>query len=75
MIKSKVLLILIFLVKISTAQQVVRLYDSQIPNSKTGANEELQTFNKVVDTLTTKVSIPTITVFCLLRLLQTEQLF
>lgn len=63
MIKCKALIFFIFIVKISNAQQVVRLYDSQIPNSKTGANEELQTFNKVVDTLTIKVSIPTITVF------------
>lgn len=63
MIKSTVLLIFIFLVKISMAQQVVRLYDSQIPNSKKGPNEEVQTYNKVVDTLTSKVSIPTITVF------------
>ena len=63
MINKKVLIFFIFLVKISNAQQVVRLYDSQIPNSKTGPNEELQTFNKVVDSLTTKVSIPTLTIF------------
>lgn len=63
MIKIKVFLFFIFLVKTSTAQQVVRLYDSQIPNSKMRTNEEIQTYNKVVDTLTSKVSIPTITVF------------
>ena len=63
MINKKVLIFFIFLVKISNAQQVVRLYDSQIPNSKTGPNEELQTFNKVVDSLTTKVSIPSLTIF------------
>jgi len=63
MFNKKVFIFFIFLVKISNAQQVFRLYEGQIPNSKISANEEQATANALVDTVTRKVSIPTLTIF------------
>jgi len=67
MFNKKVFIFFIFLVKISNAQQVVRLYEGQIPNSKISTNEEQATANALVDTVTRKVSIPTLTIFLPLK--------
>lgn len=49
--------------QLSYAQQVIPLYPKKIPNSKISANEEQSTANDLVDTVTRKVSIPTLTIF------------
>lgn len=67
MINKKVLIFFIFLVKISNAQQVIPLYSGKIPNSKISANEEQNTANALVDTVTRNVSIPTLTIFLPLK--------
>lgn len=56
-------LILVLLYQISNAQQIIPLYTEKIPNSKVSANEEQITANALVDTVTRKVSIPTLTIF------------
>jgi acetyl esterase/lipase len=53
----------IFLVKISNAQQTIPLYPGKIPNSKVSANEEQINANALVDTVTRKVSVPTLSIF------------
>ena len=63
MINKKALIFFIFLVKISNAQQTIPLYSGKIPNSKISANEEQNTANALVDTVTRNVSIPTLTIF------------
>ncbi len=63
MINNKVLIFFIFLVKISNAQQTIPLYSGKIPNSKISANEEQNTANALVDTVTRNVSIPNLTIF------------
>lgn len=59
--------ILFFILMISaeycSAQQELPLYPGKIPNSKVVKNEESSTANKEVDSLTFKVSVPTLTVF------------
>jgi len=67
MFNKKVFIFFIFLVKISNAQQVVRLYEGQMPNSKISTNEEQATANALVDTVIRKVSIPTLTIFLPLK--------
>lgn len=67
MINNKVLIFFIFLVKISNAQQTIPLYSGKIPNSKISINEEQITANALVDTVTRKVSIPTLTIFLPLK--------
>jgi acetyl esterase/lipase len=57
------IILLLFIVKISFAQQEIKLYNGYIPNSKVSPNEEIKTANDLVDTLTTKVSIPTLSIF------------
>lgn len=49
--------------QLSNAQQVIPLYPGKIPNSKISANEEQKTANAVVDTVTRKVSVPTLSIF------------
>jgi acetyl esterase/lipase len=56
-------LILLASYQISNAQQVVTLYPGKIPNSKVSANEEQITANDLVDTVTRKVSVPTLSIF------------
>ncbi len=67
MINKKILIFFIFLVKISNAQQVLPLYPEKIPNSKLRANEEQKTANALVDTVTRKVSVPTLSIFLPLK--------
>ena len=45
------------------AQQEIHLYQGKIPNSKNVKNEEVHTANLEVDSLTSKVSVPTLRVF------------
>ncbi|MEJ5962630.1 alpha/beta hydrolase [Pedobacter immunditicola] len=45
------------------AQQEINLYQGKVPNSKAVKNEELHTPNAEVDSLTSKVSVPTLRVF------------
>ena len=56
-------LILVASNQLSIAQQVIPLYPDKIPNSKISANEEQATANALVDTVTRKVSLPTLTIF------------
>ncbi|MFA6946973.1 MAG: alpha/beta hydrolase, partial [Pedobacter sp.] len=67
MFNKKVLIFFVFLVKLSNAQQVIPLYPEKIPNSKISANEEQKTANALVDTVTRKVSVPTLTIFLPLK--------
>jgi acetyl esterase/lipase len=59
--------ILFFILIISAgyckAQQEISLYQGKIPNSKTTKNEESSAANAEVDSLTFKVSVPTLSVF------------
>jgi acetyl esterase/lipase len=45
------------------AQQVIPLYPDKIPNSRVVTNEEQRTANGDVDSLTSNVSVPTLSVF------------
>jgi len=56
-------LILVASYQISNAQQPIPLYPGKIPNSKLSDNEEQKTANALVDTVTRKVSFPTLTIF------------
>ena len=56
-------LILLASYQFSNAQQVVPLYPGKIPNSKVSPNEEQITANALVDTVTRKVSVPTLSIF------------
>ncbi|MEO5599597.1 MAG: alpha/beta hydrolase [Cyclobacteriaceae bacterium] len=56
-------LLIISLAIDSSAQRELPLYDKDIPNSIASQNTEQKKANPVVDTLTTNVSIPSITVF------------
>jgi len=56
-------LILVASCQLSNAQQTVSLYPGKIPNSKVSANEEQATANDLVDTVTRKVSVPTLSIF------------
>ena len=56
-------LILVALNQLSIAQQVIPLYPEKIPNSRVSANEEQVTANVLVDSVSRKVSIPTLTIF------------
>ncbi|MCF8453072.1 MAG: alpha/beta hydrolase [Pedobacter sp.] len=49
--------------QISNAQQILPLYPGKIPNSKLSANEEQITANALVDSVTRKVSVPTLSIF------------
>jgi acetyl esterase/lipase len=49
--------------QLSNAQQVIPLYSGKIPNSKISVNEEQITANALVDTVTRKVSVPTLSIF------------
>ncbi|HEY1061004.1 MAG TPA: alpha/beta hydrolase [Daejeonella sp.] len=53
--------------QLSNAQQVLPLYPGKIPNSKLSANEEQITANALVDTVTRKVSVPTLSIFLPLK--------
>ncbi|SDM63893.1 hypothetical protein SAMN05421813_1187 [Daejeonella rubra] len=53
--------------QISNAQQIIPLYPGKIPNSKVSANEEQKTANALVDTVSRKVSVPTLTIFVPLK--------
>jgi acetyl esterase/lipase len=44
-------------------QEEIALYPGQIPNARAAKNEEYKTANAEVDTLTYKVSVPTLSVF------------
>lgn len=48
---------------ICTAQQTIRLYPGAIPNSKNAPDEEVHSPNAEVDSLVSKVSVPTLSVF------------
>ena len=54
---------LAFSFQISNAQQILPLYPGKILNSKISPNEEQITANALVDSVTRKVSIPTLTIF------------
>ncbi len=58
-----VLLFIACHVGICTAQQTIRLYPGAIPNSKNAPDEEVRSPNAEVDSLTSKVSVPTLSVF------------
>lgn len=45
------------------SQQAIRLYPGEIPNSKNAADEEVRSPNAEVDSLVSKVSVPTLSVF------------
>ena len=60
-------LILVASNQLSIAQQVIPLYPGKIPNSRLSANEEQVTANILVDSVTRKVSIPTLTIFMPLK--------
>lgn len=57
------MLLILMLAKESVAQKELPLYDENIPNSISAPNREEKNLNSLVDTITTNVSIPTITVF------------
>jgi acetyl esterase/lipase len=61
--KYFVFLSLVFLVPYCNAQQVIPLYQGKVPNSKSVTNEEQRVANSDVDSLTTNVSVPTLSVF------------
>lgn len=63
MINMKVLIFFVFLVKISNAQQIIPLYPGKIPNSKVSPDEEQKSANASVDSVTRKVSVPTLSIF------------
>lgn len=63
MINMKVLIFFVFLVKISNAQQIIPLYPGKIPNSKISPDEEQKSANASVDSVTRKVSVPTLSIF------------
>lgn len=63
MTKYFVFLWLTFLVPYCNAQQVIKLYPDKIPNSESVTNEEQRVANSGVDSLTSNVSVPTISVF------------
>jgi acetyl esterase/lipase len=56
-------LILVASNQLLIAQQVIPLYPEKIPNSRVSANEEQVTANVLVDSVSRKVSIPTLTIF------------
>jgi acetyl esterase/lipase len=56
-------LILVASNQLSIAQQVIPLYSGKIPNSKISINEEQKTANDLVDSVTRKVSVPTLSIF------------
>ncbi|WP_262247795.1 alpha/beta hydrolase [Parapedobacter soli] len=56
-------IICMLLVSYSQAQQRLALYDGAVPNSKPAANRERDEPNAEVDTLTFRVSTPSLTVF------------
>ncbi len=62
---NRVILILILVLsyQISNAQQTIPLYPGKIPNSKLTANDEQRTANDLVDSVTRKVSVPTLSIF------------
>lgn len=47
----------------SVAQSYMRLYPGAIPNSIAGPDRETSTANETVDSLTSHVSIPGLTIF------------
>ncbi|ETZ19112.1 alpha/beta hydrolase [Pedobacter sp. V48] len=63
MVKYFVFLSLVFLVPYCNAQQVIPLYQGKVPNSKSVKNEEQRVANSDVDSLTSNVSVPTLSVF------------
>lgn len=59
-----ILLALILLVSLeSIAQTYINLYPGTVPNSISGPDQEVHTANASVDSLTSKVSIPGLTIF------------
>ncbi len=63
MIKKLLLLLLIWPTFTSLAQTEIPLYGGDVPNRKDVPDRELRTPNDVVDTVVSRVSVPTITVF------------
>jgi acetyl esterase/lipase len=63
MVKYFVFLSLVFLVPYCNAQQVIPLYQGKVPNSKSVKNEEQRVANSDVDSLTSDVSVPTLSVY------------
>ena len=63
MVKYIVLLSLLFLVPHCRAQQVISLYQDNVPNSRSVTNKEERVANPDVDSLTSNVSVPTISVY------------
>ena len=57
------ILILVLASAYSRAQQEIPLYTGKVPNSRAVKNEESKAGNKEVDSLTYKVSVPSLTVF------------
>lgn len=47
----------------STAQTCIKLYPGPVPNSISGPDQEVHTANATVDSLTSKVSVPGLTLF------------
>ncbi|MEJ2904118.1 alpha/beta hydrolase [Pedobacter panaciterrae] len=63
MAKYIVFLSLMFLVPYCNAQQVIPLYSGKIPNAKPISNQEQRIGNPDVDSLTSNVSVPTLSVY------------
>ena len=63
MVKYVVFLSLLFLVPHCKAQQVISLYPDKVPNSRPVTNKEERVANPDVDSLTSNVSVPTISVY------------
>lgn len=63
MVKYFVFLSLVFLMPYCNAQQVIPLYQGKVPNSKSVTNEEQRVANSDVDSLTSNVSVPTLSVY------------
>lgn len=61
--KRLILLVFFFSCMSGMAQQKLSLYPGEIPNSKDVENEEQRTANAQVDSLTSRVSVPTLTVY------------
>nr|WP_068886992.1 alpha/beta hydrolase [Pedobacter panaciterrae] len=63
MAKYIAFLSMVFLMPYCNAQQVIPLYPDKIPNSKPVVNEEQRIANPGVDSLTSNVSVPTLSVY------------
>lgn len=57
------LILLIFFTNCCYSQREMRLYSGEIPNSKPAENLQTRTANATVDSLTSNVSVPTLTIY------------